>query len=202
MIAAMVRVLVPQPVRRKLRNLSLRHRLRSVPRRIVIGAGGTREPGWTPTEAYQLDLLDPQSWARYLEPNSVDALLAEHVWEHLTLEEAKEAAKLCHFYLRPGASIRVAVPDGLFPDPAYQEHVKVGGPGGGSDPEHGHKVVYTFRMLQEVFESAGFATTLLEYHDESHTLHEHDWDPADGMVYRSKRFDSRGAISIILDARK
>lgn len=41
----------------------------------------------------------------------VDAFLAEHVWEHLSLEDAHRAARNCHEFLRPGGRLRLAVPD-------------------------------------------------------------------------------------------
>lgn len=41
----------------------------------------------------------------------VDAFLAEHVWEHLSLEDAHRAARNCHEYLHPGGRLRLAVPD-------------------------------------------------------------------------------------------
>jgi predicted SAM-dependent methyltransferase len=48
-------------------------------------------------------------------------MLAEHVWEHLTEEEGLAAARACFKYLSPGGFLRVVVPDGLHPDPAYVE---------------------------------------------------------------------------------
>jgi predicted SAM-dependent methyltransferase len=169
-------------------------------RRVVIGASGVFAPDWIPTDAQQLDLLRPETWAKYFRPESIDALLAEHVWEHLSLEEGRRAAATCYRYLRPGAYIRVAVPDGLHPDEAYREHIKPGGVGGGEIG--GHKVAYTYRQLQEVFESAGFETELLEYHDEQGLPHVRAWDANAGMIHRSVRFDERGLVSIVLDARK
>lgn len=178
-----------------------RRRLREEPRRIVIGASGSFEAGWVPTDRDDLDLLRPDSWERFLRPGSVDALLAEHVWEHLTLEEGKVAAQTCYRFLKPGGYVRVAVPDGLFPDPRFREYIEVDGEAGGGDVG-GHKVVYTYDQLTDVFESVGFRTILLEYHDEAGHFHERDWNPADGMVHRSRRFDPRGPISIVLDAVK
>jgi predicted SAM-dependent methyltransferase len=102
--------------------------------------------------------------------------------------------------LKPGGYIRVAVPDGLHPDPSYREYIKPGGAAGG--PVGGHLVAYTYKDLVSVFESAGFATQLLEYHDESGKFHVEEWNAADGMIHRSVRFDPRGAVSIVLDARK
>jgi predicted SAM-dependent methyltransferase len=180
----------------------LKEKLKYVPRRIVIGSSGVFQAGWVPTNAQQLNLVRRDTWTEYFTPDSIDAMLAEHVWEHLTLEEAKTAAATCYHFLKPGGYIRLAVPDGLFPDPEYQEYIKVGGEGGGGEIPGGHMVVYTYGLLREVFESAGFKTRLLEYSDESGGFHFEEWDPADGMIHRSKRFDERGPISIILDATK
>jgi predicted SAM-dependent methyltransferase len=184
-----------------LREGNLKLRLRSSPRRVSLGAGGVHEAGWIATDAHELDLLRPQTWSRFVGPDSIDAMLAEHVWEHLTLGEGKTAAATCYRYLKPGGYLRVAVPDGYFPDPEFQDYIKVDGVAGGG-ASGGHKLVYTYRQLREVFESAGFRTALLEYHDEEGNFHGVDWDPALGMIHRSRRFDARGPISIILDAFK
>ena len=192
-------VVLRQQVARR-RSSLLRKRLRAVPRRVVIGASGVFEAGWVPTDERQINLLRPETWRSYFEPDSIDALLAEHVWEHLTVDEGKAAAALCHRYLRPGGYLRVAVPDGLHPDRDYREYIKPGGVGGGS--VGGHQVAYTYRQLKDVFESVGFRVRLLEYHDETGVLHATDWSPRQGMIHRSRQFDSRGAISIILDAEK
>jgi YD repeat-containing protein len=212
MIRRIARTLIPRPVqillrdrtagiRAQWRDRSLRKRLLAQPRRVVIGASGVFEHGWIATDSHELNLLRPASWETYFEPASIDALLAEHVWEHLTLDEGESAAATCYRYLKPGGYIRVAVPDGLHPDPEYREYIKVDGVGGGGKIG-GHKVVYTYLQLRKVFESAGFTTKLLEYHDEQGTAHTLDWDPAEGMIHRSRRFDPRGVISIILDATK
>ena len=173
--------------------------------RIVLGASGQYDTGWIPSEIDHLNLLRPGDWSRFFGPNSIDALLAEHVWEHLTPAEGLSAAKLCFEYLRPGGYLRVAVPDGLHPSPDYIEHVRVGGAGAGADD---HKVLYTYRTLAELFEQAGFRVRLYEYFDETGQFHREDWRPEDGKIFRSARFDARnqdGALnytSIILDAIK
>src|SRR3954468_22373780 len=110
-LTKILRGVIPRSARRKVQNWILRRRIKSHERRIVIGAGGTSEPGWIPTQAHQLDVTNAVSWACYFEPSSVDALLAEHVWEHLTLDQAKQAAAHCYRHLKPGGYIRVAVPD-------------------------------------------------------------------------------------------
>jgi predicted SAM-dependent methyltransferase len=67
--------------------------------------------------------------------------------------------------------LRVAVPDGLHPDPAYVDTVKAGAgtavPTSGLDGNAAnHKALYTYRTLRQLFESAGFRVIMYEYFDE------------------------------------
>ena len=175
------------------------------PWKIVIGAFGAFDKGWIPSDIEYLDLLKPADWEQHFQPGSIDALLAEHVWEHLSAEEGIAAAKTCFKYLKPGGYLRVAVPDGLFPDPDYIKWVRLGGLGPEADT---HWVLYTYRSFRNVFESAGFRVVLCEYWDEKGEFHTTEWDPADGMIRRSRRFDGRNRhnqlkfTSLMLDARK
>jgi predicted SAM-dependent methyltransferase len=93
------------------------------------------------------------------------------VWEHLTEEEGRRAAALCFRSLRPGGLLRCAVPDGNFPDRAYQNQVRVGGPGSADHPAADHKIVYDAPLLQDVLRSAGFEVDVLEWCDEQGRFH-------------------------------
>ena len=132
-------------------------------------------------------------------------MLAEHVWEHLTIDQGLEAAQRCFEYLKPGGYLRVAVPDGFHPDELYRHRVRPGGSGAGADD---HRVLYNHITLADIFEKAGFRVDLLEYFDSEGKFHFVDWNPEDGKINRSWRFDRRnedGATnytSIILDAYK
>lgn len=72
-------------------------------------------------------------------------MLAEHVWEHLTLEEGIIAAINCYKFLKPGGYVRCAVPDKNFRSEWYQNMVQVGDPG---------PIDHT--AATHVFERAGF----------------------------------------------
>lgn len=180
----------------------------SEPLRVIIGAGTQTYPGWIATQREQLDLLKPDDWTASFSRRPADAFLCEHVWEHLTEAEGRAAAALCHASLKPGGCLRCAVPDGNFPDPAYQTTVQVGGPGPKDHPAADHKIVYTVELFADVFASVGFEVDLLEYCDASGRFHYHHWSLQDGPIYRSFRTDHRnrngelGFTSIILDARK
>ncbi len=177
----------------------------SFPMRVVIGASGVFDDGWIDTDASYLNLLRPDQWRVIFQPDTIDAMLAEHVWEHLTEEEGLQAARLCFRYLKPGGYLRIAVPDGNHPDPDYVEYVRPGGYGPGSDD---HKVLYTVGSFSELFRKAGFDITQLEYYDNAHEFHCSSWDVCAGKIHRSKRFDLRNTdgearyTSIIMDATK
>jgi predicted SAM-dependent methyltransferase len=193
--------------RRRSGSRRLRRRLAASPnqRRIVLGASGQYAPGWIPTEIEFLNLLRPGDWERFFQPDSIDAMLAEHVWEHLTPSEGLAAAKLCYRHLKPGGYLRVAVPDGFHPNPAYIEHVKVGGTGAGAGD---HRVLYTYKTLGRLFEEAGYRVQLYEYFDERGHFHCEKWSADQGLISRSARFDERNRdgllnyTSVIIDAVK
>ncbi|PEL07812.1 SAM-dependent methyltransferase [Bacillus sp. AFS017336] len=177
--------------------------------RVVIGAGGyNNNPTWIQTQEEELNLLEKSTWERKFEKNTLSAILAEHVWEHLTYEEGIKAAEICYEYLQPSGYIRCAVPDGFFQDETYQNIVKVGGPGPKDHPAASHKIVYNYKTLITMFETAGFEVTLLEYCDEDGTFHFNEWDGKDGIIFRSKQYDPRNHgekvlfPSIIVDAVK
>jgi predicted SAM-dependent methyltransferase len=69
-------------------------------------------------------------------------------------------------------------------------------------------VLYDHGMFTDLFQWAGFRVELLEYFDTNGTFHCRDWNPEDGKIVRSSRFDDRNRdgrlnyTSIILDAWK
>lgn len=173
--------------------------------RIVVGSSGITPQDWIQTDIEYLNLLRPADWERFFCRNTLEAILGEHVWEHLSIEDGARAVAACYAYLRPGGYLRLAVPDGFNPDPAYREWVRPGGTGPGADD---HKVLYTHESLARLLAEAGFQAELLEYFDATGKFHFTDWNPADGMIHRSRRFDERnrdgrlGYTSLIIDAHK
>jgi predicted SAM-dependent methyltransferase len=177
--------------------------------KIVIGAGEyNNNPGWLHTQETELDLLDDTEWKKKFTAESITAILAEHVWEHLSYEEGMTAAKICYRYLKLGGYIRCAVPDGFFKDKDYQHIVQVGGPGPEDHPASGHKIVHTYKTLTNMFIEAGFTISKLEYCDEEGHFHTLDWSGEDGVIFRSKKYDPRNQgeklvfPSLIVDAVK
>ncbi|WP_417897811.1 SAM-dependent methyltransferase [Bacillus haimaensis] len=177
--------------------------------KVVVGAGEYHNnPGWLHTQEQELNLLDKSTWRNKFRENSLSAILAEHIWEHLTYEEGVEAAKVCYQFLAPNGYVRCAVPDGFFPNEEYQNIVKIGGPGPENHPAASHKIVHNYNSLSNMFKAAGFEVKLLEYCDEHGNFHFHDWDGKDGVIFRSKKYDPRNQgesvvfPSLIVDAIK
>jgi len=183
----------------------IKYLIRRNPVRIVVGASGVFQSGWIPTDIEHLDILKLDSWRRYFSESSIDAILAEHVFEHLTAEEGFMAARYCYHFLKPNGYIRVAVPDGFHPSVDYINQVKPGGVGVGAED---HKILYNYNTLSNLFEKNNYQINLLEYFNEKSVFISKDWDPGMGMITRSSKYDERNRngkldyTSIIIDARK
>ena len=85
----------------------------------VIGSGGIYQKEWIPTGIETINVSDSKTWSRFFKPNSLSAILGEHIWEHLSIEEAELALENCYRFLNKGGYVRIAVPDGFHPDPKY-----------------------------------------------------------------------------------
>ncbi|WP_130860266.1 class I SAM-dependent methyltransferase [Gracilibacillus phocaeensis] len=183
--------------------------MNSEPIRVVVGAGPYHNnPGWLHTNEDELDLLDESTWMEKFHKQSITAILAEHIWEHLTYQQGLHAAKICYQFLMNGGYVRCAVPDGFFPDPDYQKTIQVGGPGPKDHPAASHQTVHNYQTLTAMFQEAGFQIELLEFFDEDGAFHHQEWKGEDGVIFRSKQYDPRnqkGELkfpSLIIDACK
>ena len=130
--------------------------------KLVLGAAHTRFEGWLSTGIESLDVTDTHAWEALLGPRRAQAMLAEHVIEHLTPEGLRAALQSCYAYLEPGGHFRIAVPDGNHPDPRYVRAVRPGGTGEGA---FDHKHLFTIETLGEALSSAGFEVRPVEWFD-------------------------------------
>ena len=85
--------------------------------KLIVRANGTQQEGWISLEHDQLDIRKRDSWLDWFQPGTVDAVLSEHVLEHLDHDEAQQAARNIYEFLSPGGYWRIAVPDAANPDP-------------------------------------------------------------------------------------
>ncbi len=170
--------------------------------KVVIGAGGTDFEGWIITNLPYLDALKAEDWARIFTPGSIDRILSEHVFEHLSTDQFRIFLRVVQPYLSAEGRIRISVPDGHHPDPDYIESARPGGTGPGA---YDHKVFYTHTLIAEVLTEEGYAYRLLEYFDQEGEFHQTAWDAVDGFMQRSADHDPRNRekplsyTSLILD---
>lgn len=159
--------------------------------RVIVGAGFTSRPGWLALEESDLDITDTANWLRYFEPCSIDAILAEHVLEHLTPDESFFAAANFYQFLREGGYARIAVPDGLHPDKTYQAWVAPGTGFNGDD----HKQLFTIHSLSELLTYVGFYVQPLEWDDET-GFHSIGFNQNDGPIKRCSEGLFHTALSL------
>jgi predicted SAM-dependent methyltransferase len=173
--------------------------------RLAVGSESHCRDGWIPTGRDQLDLANPTSWSRFFQKSSVDAILAEHVWEHLSEPDGKIAARNCFQFLRPGGYLRVAVADEFHPAQQSQSHRRSRGT---ESTPSAHCVFYNHQSLAEAFSAVGFNVRLIEYFDRDGAFHSKHWDVSKGLVQRTLLFDERNLnqpyayTSLVLDAIK
>lgn len=176
-------------------------------KKVDLGASNISfENDWLLTDFVVLDITKDVSWdSNFRQKSLIDNLMGEHVWEHLSKEDGLLAMQNCYNYLKTNGRLRIAVPDGYFPDQDYINNVKVNGIGPGA---HDHKILYNYEILQELLESVGFKVELLEYWDKNGEFNFIDWENNSGKINRSSRYDRRNSTgklnytSLIVDAIK
>jgi predicted SAM-dependent methyltransferase len=158
--------------------------------KIIVGAGGVTQPGWLSLEARDLDIRDRNSWLRRYAPGTVDAVLAEHVLEHLTPIEARAAADNVYEFLKPGGYWRIAVPDGYNPDPDYHGFASPAGvyqriwnPILNDFPSH--QVFYNVYSLTDLLKGSGFAVRPLEWFSPDGQFIRDAWSHAQGQIRKA-----------------
>jgi predicted SAM-dependent methyltransferase len=179
--------------------------------KVIVGAGGVQQPGWLSLEESDLDITQPEAWARFFPSASLDCVFAEHVWEHLTPDEAIGAALNCFAYLKPGGTLRIAVPDGFHPDSTYISWVAPGIGFNGDD----HKQLYNYLSLCSQLTAAGFDCFPKEFFNERGQLFTFPLGDDCGHIKRTVRrypFSLEGSLvglllgttytSLTVDARK
>lgn len=156
------------------------------PLRIILGAGVMAEQrdGWISTDLPQFNILNEAHWNYFFSRSSIDKLLAEHVLEHLTTNEADTVLRLAGVFLKKGGAFRIAVPDGYHPDQRYIDYVKPGGYGPGSDD---HKTLWNIESLSALAAKRGFAVIAKENYDSVGVLKHNlpDDDMENGLVLRT-----------------
>lgn len=163
---------------------------RQDPIKIIVGASGTRKSGWIATDKYFFDITNQKSVQSFLGGKQIDALFAEHVVEHLEVEEFTRFLKIFSQVMHPDGIIRLAVPDEMHPSPWYREQMGISGIEPGADD---HRAFWNYQSMTEITTSLGFKCQLLEYFDEHGLFHDFPYDEETGgkVMRSSKNYNGR-----------
>ncbi len=179
-------VLVRKWVRYTYRKFHLMIAVRgNAPLKIIVGAAETYQKGWLATNEQWLDITNEKDWYRYFKDEQIIShIVAEHVFEHLTLEEANRALESMFNRLMHDGRIRIAVPDGYNPDENYIRHVDIGGIG---DDAGDHKQLLNADVLNLMMIERGFIPQLVEGYTKDGELVQRFWLAEDGFIRRSRQ---------------
>ena len=152
---------------------------------IILGAALTNQKGWFSTNEDWLDISNEEHWNKLFKSKKrVKRVLAEHVFEHLTIDEMRNSLRLIFANMVNGGSLRIAVPDGNNPNPEYRKYCGVDGIGADASD---HKQFLTYELLSKEVEKIGFNHTLIEGYLKNKELVSKSFDDTFGRVIRSRR---------------
>lgn len=141
-------------------------------KKLHIGCGNRYIPGFIHIDVRKLPHIDYVTSADKLdmfEDSSLDLIYSCHMLEHLKRHEVEDVLKEWYRVLKPGGTLRVAVPDFEKVAEVYLKtkdlkSVKGLLLGRQDYPENTHYTVFDFSYLSEVLEKAGFKN-----------IHRYDW---------------------------
>ena len=151
---------------------------------IIVGAALTNQKGWFSTNEEWLDISKAEHWNRLFNSKKrVKRVLAEHVFEHLTIDEMRNTLRLIFVNMVSGGSLRIAVPDGNNPNSEYRKHCGINGIGADASD---HKQFLTYELLSKEVERTGFHHNLIEGYLENKELVLKKFNNNLGRVIRSR----------------
>lgn len=152
--------------------------------KIIVGAAETYQKGWFSTNEQWLDITKETDWKNVFQGKPLlTHVVAEHVFEHLTPQQAADALQHIHRHLRPGGRVRIAVPDGYNPDEDYIRHVGIAGIG---DDAADHKQLLNVDTLSNLLQESGFETVHVEGYNKDGQLVQNAYDISEGFIMRSR----------------
>lgn len=172
-------------MRQEFRRLRLRHKIQNhVDLRIIVGAGGSHQPGWISTDQDLLDITVEDDWVFLLGDYRASARLAEHVLKHVVPDLINRAFLNIARALKDGGVFRFAVPDGFHPSSYVIDLVKPGGIELGAED---HRSLFTIADVPELERISGLKATPLEYYGENGVFHSKAYSDEIGVISRSSR---------------
>jgi|LauGreDrversion4_1035100.scaffolds.fasta_scaffold164800_1 predicted SAM-dependent methyltransferase len=189
--------LLPEFVRFKLRTFekAIKYSFRKIiiqfpiffnrPMKVIVGAALTYQRGWYSTNQQWLDISNPNDWNKVFKRKQlITNILAEHVFEHLSLKDLKIAINLIHSHMKKGGILRIAVPDGYNSNLTYLKNVGINGIGPDASD---HKQLFNYDTLHSILKNAGFRPSLVEGFNKKGRLNLKKWEASEGYVRRSRK---------------
>jgi len=147
--------------------------------KLHLGCGEKRIDGFINIDSRYLPTVDKVDNIRFLrsfEDNSIDLIYSSHVLEHFSRWDYHQCLKRWYDLLKPGALLRIAVPDFAKIARHYIEfedvHALSGMIYGGQDyPENNHFWCWDFNELKKDLEKTGFRN--IQRYDWRETEHSH-----------------------------
>ena len=178
--------------------------------KLILGAALTNQEGWLSTNEEWLDISNKLHWKRLFKGRKLlKRAIAEHVFEHLTKEQMKNAFQLIYEHLYEGGTLRIAVPDGNHPDFNYRKNTGINGIGADAAD---HKQFLSFETLKYELEKVGFQCIQMEGYNKVGQLTVKKLTPELGYIHRTRhnkgKFTKQGwdfidaQTSLIVDAYK
>ncbi len=152
------------------------------PKKIVVGAGSTNYRGWLSSEANILDIRISKDWEKYVKPNSLTNILAEHVVEHIEHEEFVLFLRVVKPFLKMNGVIRIAVPDGNHPSQYVRDLVGINVQEPGADE---HKYFYKVGDMEDIADNLGYKLEKLEYFRDDGVFQHNKYNENHGFISRS-----------------
>ena len=151
---------------------------------LILGAALTKQKGWFSTNEEWFDIVQESHWDNLFNSKKrVKKVIAEHVFEHLTLDEMRSALNLIYKYMVNGGSLRIAVPDGNNPNKEYRNHCGINGIGADASD---HKQFLTFELLSKEIQKIGFKFILKEGYLQNKELITEKLNIELGIIMRSR----------------
>jgi len=161
---------------------------------LILGAALTKQKGWFSTNEEWLDIVQQSHWERLFNSNKkrVKRVFAEHVFEHLSLDEMRNALNFIYKNMVYGGSLRIAVPDGNNPNEEYRKHCGINGIGADASD---HKQFITFELISYEAQKIGFKCNLIEGYLKNKELITSPLDRNLGDVIRTRSRSKKNIIN-------
>ncbi len=198
-----LRILTPKLIRRVSLKKKIKQKvIKNDKIKIILGVSSTYFKDWLSTEQDILDITKANDWKKIFGDIKVDNILAEHVFEHLTEEEAKAAFLNLSKYLKKGGVFRFAVPDGYHPSRYLRSLIGINGIEKGADD---HKIYFNINNVKDFIQNLDFETYPIEFFDSKGHFHQEKFDLANGFVkrcsaYNKGRFDNKEEYSRMINS--